>query len=100
MCSQKDIQTQGLEVIIASNPRNPTGQVIQNGELQSLVSVARDTQTTLILDEVRATVVWRVNVELTLMVNVIALYCAVLLLVHLSRERIRVWQVDLVCEVH
>lgn len=26
---QKDIQTQGLAVILASNPRNPTGQVIK-----------------------------------------------------------------------
>lgn len=53
---QKDIRTQGLEVIIASNPRNPTGQVIQNGELQDLVSLARETTTTLILDEVSAIV--------------------------------------------
>lgn len=27
--TKKDIRTQGLAVIIASNPRNPTGQVIQ-----------------------------------------------------------------------
>ena len=53
---KKDIRTQGLEVIIASNPRNPTGQVIQNGELQDLVSLARETTTTLILDEVSAIV--------------------------------------------
>ena len=26
---QKDIHNQGLAVILASNPRNPTGQVIQ-----------------------------------------------------------------------
>ncbi|KAJ3488984.1 hypothetical protein NLI96_g2469 [Meripilus lineatus] len=48
---RKDIKTQGLEVIIASNPRNPTGQVIQNSELKSLVGISRETMTTLILDE-------------------------------------------------
>lgn len=50
---RKDIRTQGLEVILASNPRNPTGQVIQGEELKSLVEVARDSAATLILDEVR-----------------------------------------------
>ncbi|KAL4247424.1 Aspartate/prephenate aminotransferase-like protein [Abortiporus biennis] len=48
---RKDIRTQGLEVIIASNPRNPTGQVIQNSELKDLVTLSRETQTTLVLDE-------------------------------------------------
>lgn len=49
---QKDIRTQGLQVLIASNPRNPTGQVIRDGELKELVDLARDTTTTVILDEV------------------------------------------------
>jgi len=37
-------------VIIASNPRNPTGQVIQGKELKELVALGRE-GTTLILDE-------------------------------------------------
>jgi aspartate/methionine/tyrosine aminotransferase len=47
---RKDIRTQGLEVIIASNPRNPTGQVIQGKKLEELVALGRE-GTTLILDE-------------------------------------------------
>ncbi|KIK31031.1 hypothetical protein PISMIDRAFT_20525 [Pisolithus microcarpus 441] len=49
---QRDIQTQGLSVIIASNPRNPTGQVIAGKDLKELVSLSRE-GTTLILDEAR-----------------------------------------------
>ncbi|KAH9950311.1 aminotransferase [Amylocystis lapponica] len=49
--TRKDIKNQGLEVIIASNPRNPTGQVIQGDELKQLVSLAREATTTVILDE-------------------------------------------------
>ena len=68
--TKKDIRTQGLAVIIASNPRNPTGQVIQyvvfdgtassgtqseicrGEELSELVALGRE-GTTVILDEVR-----------------------------------------------
>ncbi|KAI0748514.1 aminotransferase [Daedaleopsis nitida] len=48
---KKDIRTQGLEVVIASNPRNPTGQVIQGQDLKDLVQVSRDASATIILDE-------------------------------------------------
>jgi len=48
--TKKDIRTQGLAVIIASNPRNPTGQVIQGDDLKELVSLSRE-GTTVILDE-------------------------------------------------
>lgn len=48
--TKKDIATQGLAVILASNPRNPTGQVIKGEELKELVSLGRE-GTTLILDE-------------------------------------------------
>jgi len=48
--TKKDIRTQGLSVILASNPRNPTGQVIKGAELEELVGVSRES-TTLILDE-------------------------------------------------
>jgi len=48
--ARKDIQNQGLAVILASNPRNPTGQVIRGKELKDLVGLAKE-GTTLILDE-------------------------------------------------
>ncbi|KLO19222.1 aminotransferase [Schizopora paradoxa] len=48
--TKKDIRTQGLSVILASNPRNPTGQVIKGQELDELVALSRES-TTLILDE-------------------------------------------------
>ncbi|TFY79667.1 hypothetical protein EWM64_g4342, partial [Hericium alpestre] len=48
---KKDIRTQGLAVLIASNPRNPTGQVIAGNDLKDLVALSRDNTTTLILDE-------------------------------------------------
>ncbi|EKM52073.1 uncharacterized protein PHACADRAFT_177472 [Phanerochaete carnosa HHB-10118-sp] len=47
----KDIHKQGLQVVLASNPRNPTGQVVRGKELKELVDLSRDTSTTLILDE-------------------------------------------------
>lgn len=51
---RKDIRTQGLEVVLMSNPRNPTGQVVQGDELHELVRTSRETNTTMILDEVCA----------------------------------------------
>ncbi|KAG5647315.1 hypothetical protein DXG03_000853 [Asterophora parasitica] len=48
--TKKDIRTQGLAVILASNPRNPTGQVIKGHDLKELVSLGREGTTT-ILDE-------------------------------------------------
>ncbi|KAJ7772871.1 pyridoxal phosphate-dependent transferase [Mycena maculata] len=47
---KKDIQTQGLQVFLASNPRNPTGQVIKGKDLKELVALGRE-GTTVILDE-------------------------------------------------
>lgn len=48
---RKDIRTQGIEVVLASNPRNPTGQVVQREELKELVRLSRESSTTVILDE-------------------------------------------------
>ncbi|KAJ7578408.1 pyridoxal phosphate-dependent transferase [Mycena floridula] len=48
--TKRDIRTQGLAVILASNPRNPTGQVIKGNDLKELVSLSRE-GTTVILDE-------------------------------------------------
>ncbi|KAF5388925.1 hypothetical protein D9757_005131 [Collybiopsis confluens] len=40
--TKKDIATQGLAVILASNPRNPTGQVIKGNDLKELVAIGRE----------------------------------------------------------
>jgi len=48
---KKDIHTQGLAVIILSNPRNPTGQVIEGEDLRELVDISRENKTTVVLDE-------------------------------------------------
>ncbi|GAW08036.1 pyridoxal phosphate-dependent transferase [Lentinula edodes] len=48
--TKKDIATQGLAVILASNPRNPTGQVIKGNDLKELVALGRE-GSTVILDE-------------------------------------------------
>jgi aspartate/methionine/tyrosine aminotransferase len=48
---KKEIAGRGLGVIVASNPRNPTGQVIQGDELEALVSIARERHTTFVMDE-------------------------------------------------
>jgi len=48
--TKKDIRTQGLAMIVASNPRNPTGQAIMGEDLKSLVALSRE-KTTLVLDE-------------------------------------------------
>ncbi|KAM0753086.1 aminotransferase [Meredithblackwellia eburnea MCA 4105] len=45
-----NISEQGLSVVVASNPRNPTGQVIKGDELKELVEIARG-GTTMVLDE-------------------------------------------------
>jgi aspartate/methionine/tyrosine aminotransferase len=46
-----NIQEQGISAVVASNPRNPTGQVIAGDDLKELVEVAKTGSTTLILDE-------------------------------------------------
>ncbi|CAO3691786.1 unnamed protein product [Rhizopus stolonifer] len=48
---EKEIKNRGLGVVVASNPRNPTGQVIQDEELKALVDIARSKHTTMIMDE-------------------------------------------------
>jgi aspartate/methionine/tyrosine aminotransferase len=48
---KREILWRGLTAILASNPCNPTGQVIEGEELQSWVDIARETQCTFIFDE-------------------------------------------------
>ncbi|KAG8982424.1 hypothetical protein FRB94_008419 [Tulasnella sp. JGI-2019a] len=47
---KNDINVQGLQVLLASNPRNPTGQVIRGDDLKRLVEISEG-KTTVILDE-------------------------------------------------
>ncbi|KAG8772126.1 hypothetical protein FRC12_003237 [Ceratobasidium sp. 428] len=49
--AKHDIGSQGLQVIVASNPRNPTGQVVKGEELQELVDLSKH-HCTVVLDEV------------------------------------------------
>ncbi|KAF9512776.1 hypothetical protein BS47DRAFT_1372727 [Hydnum rufescens UP504] len=46
----RDIQGQGLSVVVASNPRNPTGQAVMGEDLDKLVHLCKP-HTTVILDE-------------------------------------------------
>jgi aspartate/methionine/tyrosine aminotransferase len=48
---RKEIASRGLGAIVASNPRNPTGQVIHGEELKELVNIAKEKHATLIMDE-------------------------------------------------
>ncbi len=48
---KKEIMGRGLQVILMSNPCNPTGQVIKGDRLQEWVQMAREHQCCLILDE-------------------------------------------------
>ncbi|GFZ45254.1 LOW QUALITY PROTEIN: hypothetical protein JCM24511_02980 [Saitozyma sp. JCM 24511] len=47
---KKEISNLSLSVVVASNPRNPTGQCISGEDLSDLVHLSRD-KTTIILDE-------------------------------------------------
>lgn len=48
---RKEIKGRGLGVVVASNPRNPTGQVIQGEELREFVEIARQKHATFVMDE-------------------------------------------------
>jgi aspartate/methionine/tyrosine aminotransferase len=47
----QEIDERGLGAFVLSNPCNPTGNLLQGDELQSLVATARDKDTLLVLDE-------------------------------------------------
>ncbi|KAG0140633.1 hypothetical protein CROQUDRAFT_674543 [Cronartium quercuum f. sp. fusiforme G11] len=47
---KENIDSMGLSVIFASNPRNPTGQAIEGDELREMVEISRNGQT-VVLDE-------------------------------------------------
>jgi aspartate/methionine/tyrosine aminotransferase len=48
---KKEILGRGLSALLASNPCNPTGQMVEGEELRKWCQIARDSQCTLILDE-------------------------------------------------
>lgn len=48
---QKEILGRGLSAVLASNPCNPTGQLVEGGELAAWCELARECQCSLILDE-------------------------------------------------
>lgn len=48
---RKEIESLSLGVIVCSNPRNPTGQMMEGDDLKALVRIASDKKTTLVLDE-------------------------------------------------
>lgn len=48
---RQTINNQGLTSVLLSNPRNPTGQLIEGEELRDLVHLSEETDTTVILDE-------------------------------------------------
>lgn len=47
---RKEISNRGLGLLVASNPRNPTGQLIENDELKELVTISRERHATLVMD--------------------------------------------------
>jgi aspartate/methionine/tyrosine aminotransferase len=56
---RREVEGRGLAAVLASNPSNPTGKVIGGEDLSAWVTVARDLDCTLILDEFYSHYVWR-----------------------------------------
>jgi len=48
---EKEILSRGLSAVLLSNPGNPTGKLIRNGELSNWIATARTLSCSLILDE-------------------------------------------------
>jgi aspartate/methionine/tyrosine aminotransferase len=55
---EKEILGRGLSAILASNPCNPTGKVVQGDVLAGWVETARDSSCALLLDEFYSHYVW------------------------------------------
>jgi aspartate/methionine/tyrosine aminotransferase len=56
---RREIFGRGLGAILMSNPCNPTGKVIRNGELDAWVSVARELDCSMMFDEFYSSYVWK-----------------------------------------
>lgn len=55
---RREIMGRGLGAVLASNPSNPTGAMVANGELERWTHAARDLDCALILDEFYSHYVW------------------------------------------
>lgn len=55
---EREIRGRGLSALLLSNPANPTGKVLRDGELETWVDVARRFDCTLLLDEFYSHYVW------------------------------------------
>src|SRR5882672_10802265 len=55
---EREITGRGLSALLLSNPCNPTGKVIQDEELTSWVSVARELGCSLLIDEFYSHHIW------------------------------------------
>ncbi|CAD7972484.1 unnamed protein product [Amoebophrya sp. A25] len=49
---RREIVGKGLSALLLSNPCNPTGQLVEGEELKNWVRIARETQCSLVLDEI------------------------------------------------
>jgi aspartate/methionine/tyrosine aminotransferase len=55
---RREVMGRGLGAVLASNPSNPTGAVIEDGELERWTRVARELDCALILDEFYSHYIW------------------------------------------
>jgi N-succinyldiaminopimelate aminotransferase len=55
---RKEIQGRGLSAILMSNPCNPTGKLVQGDELARYVSIARELDCSLLIDEFYSHYIW------------------------------------------
>ncbi len=59
---RKEIMGRGLAALLFSNPCNPTGKLVGGDDLAEWVSVARDLDCTMLIDEFYAHYIWRPDV--------------------------------------
>jgi N-succinyldiaminopimelate aminotransferase len=55
---RREVEGRGLAALLLSNPCNPTGKVVQGDELARWVSLARELDCTLLLDEFYSHYIW------------------------------------------
>ncbi len=56
---EREITGRGLGALLLSNPCNPTGKVIANGELGDWIALARELNCALLMDEAYSHYIWR-----------------------------------------